>query len=125
MKLSKNTPSVSPLKSKKTKKSKKPAVVNIKLDLRDIQMEDIIESYLNKTSTNKSVTPKKINNYETKSKSPNLKDCNFKDFIEKCTHVNDISTISTKETKDSNNFTSSKYGNKINNSIYTLQRFKW
>ena len=92
---------VSPLKNKKnnkTKKSNKPAVVNIKIDLRDIQREHLIENYLNKSRINSSISPSRANNYTTKSKSPDPRDTSFKVFIEKCTHANENISKLNKET---------------------------
>jgi hypothetical protein len=94
--------SISPYKKKKkVNKLTKPAVVNIKVDLRDIQRENVIENYLNKSRINNSISPNKVNNYTTKSKSPDPRDSSFKVFIDRCTRANDMSIVST---KDSNVF---------------------
>ncbi len=113
--------SISPYKKKKkVNKLTKPAVVNIKVDLRDIQRENVIENYLNKSRVNNSISPNKVNNYNTKSKSPDPRDSSFKVFIDRCTHANDMSNIST---KDSNIFEKkSDKRNYLNNS--NLSNFK-
>ena len=109
-------------KKKRIKKSNKPAIVNIKIDLRDVQRENLIENYLNRSRINNSISPNAINRYTTKSKSPDPRDTSFKVFIDKCTHANDSSILSTKDNNTieikkerSNNLKNSKYsGDRLN-----------